>query len=66
MKGEELFAIKGLPPNLLNLPKGCEFAPRCPYALDHCRAVRPETRPIADARTVSCHRAEEVYSGQVD
>lgn len=66
MKGRELFAIKGLPPNLLRLPTGCEFAPRCPYALEKCVAERPATREIAPLRTVSCHRAEEVFRGDVD
>ncbi len=32
MKGQELYAIKGLPPNLLDMPTGCAFHPRCPFA----------------------------------
>ena len=37
-----LLAIPGRPPNLLNLPKGCSFAPRCSFATDRCREERPE------------------------
>jgi peptide/nickel transport system ATP-binding protein len=52
--------VVGEPPNLLNLPKGCVFHPRCPYAIDICREERPELRPLATGRQVSCHRAEEL------
>jgi peptide/nickel transport system ATP-binding protein len=37
-----LSAIPGRPPNLLDLPAGCAFAPRCSYATDICRVQRPE------------------------
>lgn len=65
MKGQELSAIKGLPPNLTNIPSGCEFAPRCPYALDLCRTQRPKLEEFVSDRKVSCHRAKEVYDGQL-
>ncbi|MFE4515339.1 ABC transporter ATP-binding protein [Kitasatospora sp. NPDC056783] len=47
-KGQELYAIKGLPPNLLRIPKGCAFNPRCPRAQDRCRAEVPELFPVAE------------------
>ncbi|HVL71691.1 MAG TPA: ABC transporter ATP-binding protein, partial [Beijerinckiaceae bacterium] len=37
-KGARLEAIPGSPPDLANLPPGCTFAPRCPLAIDPCRA----------------------------
>jgi peptide/nickel transport system ATP-binding protein len=40
-----LKAIPGRPPNLLNLPPGCAFAPRCSFATDKCREERPELEP---------------------
>ncbi|MFJ4919663.1 ABC transporter ATP-binding protein [Streptomyces sp. NPDC088725] len=40
-KGQELYAIKGLPPNLLKIPAGCAFNPRCPKAQDICRTEEP-------------------------
>ena len=50
----------GEPPDLLNLPRGCVFHPRCPYAKAICREERPELRPIDGNRQVSCHLAEEL------
>jgi len=35
-KPERLFSIKGAPPSLIRLPKGCKFRPRCPHAFDRC------------------------------
>jgi peptide/nickel transport system ATP-binding protein/oligopeptide transport system ATP-binding protein len=35
-RAERLPAIPGLPPSLLNPPKGCHFRPRCPHAFDRC------------------------------
>ena len=37
-----LTPIEGNPPSLVNVPKGCAFAPRCPYATDLCKQKRPE------------------------
>ncbi|MEM0003524.1 MAG: ABC transporter ATP-binding protein, partial [Thermoproteota archaeon] len=34
---KKLFSIPGTPPDMLNLPKGCPFHPRCPYAKDSCK-----------------------------
>jgi oligopeptide/dipeptide ABC transporter ATP-binding protein len=39
--GQELYAIKGLPPNLLRIPPGCAFNPRCPRAQEICRQEVP-------------------------
>jgi peptide/nickel transport system ATP-binding protein len=36
-----LMAIGGRPPDLVNPPQGCRFAPRCPYVRDKCRAEEP-------------------------
>lgn len=50
-----LLAIPGRPPNLLNLPPGCSFAPRCSYATDRCRKERPELQPAsAPGHTFAC------------
>jgi oligopeptide/dipeptide ABC transporter ATP-binding protein len=35
-KPEKLHSIKGSPPSLINLPRGCKFRPRCPHAFDKC------------------------------
>jgi peptide/nickel transport system ATP-binding protein len=39
---EKLYSIPGLPPDLTNPPTGCRFAPRCRYAVQHCRDEEPE------------------------
>ena len=59
-KGEELRAIKGLPPNLMKIPAGCEFRPRCPRAQEICEQERPPLREVAPDRFSACHFAEEV------
>ena len=43
-----LVTIPGRPPNLLSLPDGCAFAPRCSYATDQCHLVRPELEPSTE------------------
>ncbi|MFJ6794575.1 ABC transporter ATP-binding protein [Streptomyces sp. NPDC091268] len=53
-KGQELYAIKGLPPNLLAIPPGCPFNPRCPMARDVCRAEVPPLAPVAQDRASAC------------
>ncbi len=63
-KGSELYAIKGLPPNLIRVPPGCPFNPRCVYARDICRADPPPAlRPVAEGRSAACHVFEEVLGG---
>jgi oligopeptide transport system ATP-binding protein len=62
LKGYELNTIKGLPPNLLNIPPGCPFNPRCPMAQDICREVVPPLMPLTSGRASACHFAEELDS----
>lgn len=52
---ESLDSIPGIVPNLLNLPEGCRFAPRCPKAMDICRAEYPGMRRAAGGRRAACH-----------
>ena len=52
---EKLVPINGTPPDMLCPPKGCPFAPRCPYAMPVCRNyLAPETQ-LSDTHHVSCH-----------
>jgi peptide/nickel transport system ATP-binding protein len=43
-----LHVIPGRPPDLVNPPAGCRFAPRCAYAQDRCREEEPVLRPVAE------------------
>jgi peptide/nickel transport system ATP-binding protein/oligopeptide transport system ATP-binding protein len=54
-KGQELYAIKGLPPNLLHVPAGCAFNPRCPMAQDVCRTDVPPLHTVGAGRGSACH-----------
>ena len=54
-KGGELYAIKGLPPNLLHIPPGCAFNPRCPMAQDVCRTDVPPLYRVSEDRQSACH-----------
>jgi peptide/nickel transport system ATP-binding protein len=47
--------IKGNVPSLLNMPKGCRFADRCPLVEENCRRVSPRERPVGKDHTASCH-----------
>ena len=42
--GVRLHAIAGRPPDMIHSPKGCRFAPRCPYVQDKCREIEPPLR----------------------
>ncbi|MFE4670084.1 ABC transporter ATP-binding protein [Streptomyces sp. NPDC056716] len=62
-KGQELYAIKGLPPNLLDIPPGCAFHPRCPLAQDVCRTDVPPLYQVAADRVSACHFWRECLDG---
>ncbi|MFD5099040.1 ABC transporter ATP-binding protein [Streptomyces albidochromogenes] len=62
-KGQELYAIKGLPPNLLHIPPGCAFHPRCPLARDVCRTDEPPLYDVPDGRGSACHFWQETLHG---
>lgn len=51
---ERLAPIQGVTPNLLNPPKGCPFAERCPHAMDICEKERPPYFEIGDGRRSMC------------
>jgi len=50
----KLYAIEGVVPNPLNLPKGCRFAPRCEYATTLCKNEMPEIQPLSEDEVVRC------------
>ena len=49
--------LKGDVPSPVNLPDGCRFAGRCPYAQERCFKETPELREVAPGRFVACHLA---------
>ena len=52
---ERLDPIKGSPPDLRYLPKGCSFAERCEYATDICFEKKPEWKEISKGHFVACN-----------
>lgn len=59
--GTLLVSIPGLPPDLLNLPTGCPFEPRCPFAVDRCREENPQLEVTdSETHTVACWEWEAV------
>ncbi|MEY4922972.1 MAG: ABC transporter ATP-binding protein [Yersinia sp. (in: enterobacteria)] len=54
-EGESLMTIPGNPPNLLRLPTGCPFQPRCQYAMDRCSSA-PELEHFGEGRLRSCFK----------
>ncbi len=51
---EPLVSIPGMPPNMITIPSGCPFNPRCPYVMDRCKTDVPELRDVGDGHMVSC------------
>ena len=55
MQRQELTGIPGSPPDLSDLPSGCAFHPRCPYAMERCAAESPPlVKTGEDDRSVAC------------
>ena len=62
--GTELVAIPGLPPDLVDLRKGCPFVPRCMYAVEQClEEMPPLEQTDGKDHTVACWRWEHVAAG---
>jgi len=61
-KGQELRTIKGLPPNLMRIPSGCPFHPRCPMAQPVCSETVPPLLQLSPTRASACHFAEELVN----
>ena len=55
-------AIKGEIPSPLNIPSGCRFNTRCPFAEEKCYSEEPEWRKLNDDHYIACHFAEKVES----
>ncbi|MBN9511854.1 MAG: dipeptide ABC transporter ATP-binding protein [Alphaproteobacteria bacterium] len=55
----ERLLLQGDPPNPVNVPSGCAFHTRCPFATAQCRAESPTLQPMASGRLVACHRVHE-------
>jgi len=61
LKGQQLVSIAGLPPNLMHIPPGCAFHPRCRMAQDICKEKVPPLLELGGVRSSACLFAEDLY-----
>ncbi len=54
-KTARLETIPGSVPDLIYPPTGCRFHPRCPFAFEKCKLVKPELLQVEKGHTVACH-----------
>ncbi|MCO6449207.1 MAG: ABC transporter ATP-binding protein [Caldilineales bacterium] len=62
---EKLIPIEGLPPDLVDPPKGCSFAARCEYKIDRCLSEDPAIEYVTPTHRVACWRWEDVIAGVI-
>lgn len=62
--GQRLYTIKGMVPNLLHMPEGCAFCPRCEHATERCRLEKPELYDRGDGHRVRCFLYEPKEEGE--
>lgn len=55
-KAKPLYTIEGMVPLLNQIPQGCRFAERCPYAQERCRQEMPQLETVSDTQKVRCFR----------
>jgi oligopeptide/dipeptide ABC transporter ATP-binding protein len=57
---EKLDPIQGMPPDLVNLPPGCPFRPRCKYVIDKCSEELPPLISVGENHTAACWVADKL------
>jgi oligopeptide/dipeptide ABC transporter ATP-binding protein len=55
---DELPIIPGQVPDPINLPSGCKFHPRCPFADEKCKSQQPPMVDLGDGHQAGCHHLE--------
>jgi len=53
-RNKRLNSIEGFPPDLVNMPQGCPFAPRCRFKVDRCEHENPKLETAAPSHNVAC------------
>jgi oligopeptide transport system ATP-binding protein len=61
-RGQKLVTIAGLPPNLMHIPDGCSFHPRCRMAQDACLVQVPALVELSPGRTSACLFADDLFA----
>lgn len=60
LESKNFVTMPGEPPDLINPPPGCRFAPRCPYATEMCTKEEPQLQDLGNGHLVACFRALEI------
>jgi peptide/nickel transport system ATP-binding protein len=63
-KFTQLTSIPGSPPNLLDIPAGCPFHPRCPYATEICAREMPPLERVGEDHYAACFHKDQVDRNQ--
>ena len=63
---EKLDPIEGQPPDLINLPPGCSFRPRCRYAIDRCAEELPSLEEVGEEHLSACFVAKNLAAAATD
>ncbi|MBN1874224.1 MAG: ABC transporter ATP-binding protein [Anaerolineae bacterium] len=58
--GARLFSIPGEPPDLIGLPQGCPFIPRCNYKVEHCHYETPQLEEVGPNHWAACWENDKV------
>ena len=61
---ERLYNIRGMVPNLLYMPEGCAFCPRCEHAMERCKSEKPGLYDRGDGHKVRCFLYAPEKGGQ--
>ena len=59
---QELVYIEGTPPDMIRLPNGCPFEPRCVYRTDRCAVERPVLENVTEDHRAACWNLEQIHS----
>jgi oligopeptide/dipeptide ABC transporter ATP-binding protein len=59
-RNKKQLILSGEPGSLMNPPKGCRFAPRCPYKIEICEESSPIIEEIKEYHSVACYRWKEL------
>jgi oligopeptide/dipeptide ABC transporter ATP-binding protein len=62
----DLISIPGSPPNIANLPDGCRFRARCPFATTECESDHPQLKEVAEDHYSACYHHERIDSMRTD
>ena len=57
---QDLISIPGSPPDIANIPDGCRFLERCPFATEECTSHHPPLEAVADDHFSACYHHEKV------